>query len=91
MTLEQVVHRIATDSAFAAAVRVDPEAALRKERVILELEELRALMAAMKTSEPNNRPNAGWPWYESQLHRDPAKDPNAGWPWYEVQLGTRPV
>jgi hypothetical protein len=91
MTLEQVVHRIAIDSAFAAAFRADPEAALRQEGVSLERGEVLALAAAMKTSEPNNRPNAGWPWYESQLHRDPAKDPNAGWPWYEAQLGTRPV
>ncbi len=88
MTLEQVVHRIATDSAFAAAVRVDPEAALRKERVILDLEELRALMAAL---DRNKGANAGMPWYESQLQRDPGKDPNPGMPWYEAQLGPRPV
>ncbi len=85
MTLEQVVHRIATDSAFAAAFRADSEATLRKERVILEPEELRALMAAL---EPKKTPSADIPWYVSQISR---VKPQAEIPWYEAQLNARPT
>jgi len=85
MTLEQVVHRIAIDSAFAAAFRADPEAALRQEGVSLERGEVLALAAALQNK---NEPKAGFPWYESQLDSD---KPQAGFPWYEAQLGIRPT
>ncbi len=85
MTLEQVVHRIATDSAFAAAFRADPEAALRLEGVSLERGEVQALAAALQNQ---NQPKAGFPWFESQLDRG---KPQAGFPWFEAQLGIRPI
>ena len=64
MTLEQVVRRIASDSAFAAAFRADPEATLRQEGVQLDRGEVRAISAALK--QPKT-PNAEIPWYEAQL------------------------
>jgi len=85
MTLEQVVHRIATDSAFSAAFRADPEGTLRLEGATLAREEKEALAAALQNQ---NEPKAGWPWFESQLDRS---KPQAGWPWFEGQLGVRPT
>jgi hypothetical protein len=85
MTLEQVVHRIATDSAFAAAMQADPEATLSKEGVNLEQGEVQALAAALQDK---NEPKAGIPWFESQLDQ---KKPQAGIPWFEAQLGVRPI
>ncbi len=85
MTLEQVVYRIATDSAFAAAFRADPEATLRQEAVVLERAEVEALAAALQIQ---NEPKAGFPWFESQLDRG---KPQAGFPWFEAQLGVRPT
>ena len=85
MTLEQVVHRIATDSAFSAAFRADPEATLREEGVQLEPTEVRAIISALNQQKTQN---AAFPWYESQLDRG---KPQAGFPWYEVQLGVRPT
>ena len=85
MTLEQVVHRIATDSAFSAAFRADPEATLRREGVSLGQQEVQALASALLDK---NGPKAGFPWYESQLDRG---KPQAGFPWYEAQVGVRPT
>ena len=85
MTLEQVVHRIVTDTAFAAAMQADPEATLSKEGVNLERGEVQALAAALQNK---NEPKAGFPWFESQL--DSGK-PQAGFPWFEAQLGIRPT
>ena len=85
MTLEQVVHRVATDSAFSAAFRAHPEATLRKEGVSLERGEVQALAAALQDK---NEPKAGIPWFESQLDQ---KKPQAGIPWFEAQLGVRPI
>jgi hypothetical protein len=47
MKLEQVVHRIATDAAFAAAVRQDLEGTLAKEGIHLAGEEVAALEATL--------------------------------------------
>ncbi|MGH2619923.1 MAG: hypothetical protein ACRDHG_05055 [Anaerolineales bacterium] len=91
MTLEQVVHRIATDSAFAASVREDPEATLKGEVPGLNPSELRSLMAALKANATQKASSAALPWYESQLGRNAGKKPHAGLPWYEAQLGTRPI
>ena len=85
MTLEQVVHRVATDSAFSAAFRADPEAALRKEGVHLDSGEIRAISTALNQQ---NAPNADIPWFESQLDRG---KPQADIPWFEAQLGVRPT
>ena len=85
MTLEQVVHRVATDSAFSAAFRADPQATLRQEGVSLEHGEVQALTAALKHM---NAPQAGIPWFESQLDHN---KPQAGIPWFEAQLGIRPI
>ena len=85
MTLEQVVRRIATDSAFSAAFRADPEGTLSREGASLEREEVQALTAALLDK---NEPKAGFPWFESQL--DQGK-PQAGFPWFEAQLGVRPT
>ena len=91
MTLEQVVHRIATDAAFAASVRENPEGALKGESAELNPTEIRALMAALKADETQKASTAALPWYESQLGSNPWKQPKAALPWYEAQLGVRPV
>ena len=85
MTLEQVVYRIATDSAFSAAFRADPEGALRKEGVQLGLGEVRAISSALNQQKTQN---AAIPWFESQLSRG---KPQAAIPWFEAQLGVRPT
>jgi hypothetical protein len=85
MTLEQVVHRIATDSAFSGAFRADPEGTLRLEGIHLTQEEARAIASAL---DQENEPKAGLPWFESQV--DQTK-PQAGLPWFEAQLGIRPT
>ena len=85
MTLEQVVQRIATDSAFSAAFRADPEATLRQEGAVLERAEVEALASALQN---RNAPKAAFPWFESQLDVDKAQ---AGFPWFEAQLGVRPI
>jgi hypothetical protein len=85
MTLEQVVHRIATDSAFSAAFRADPEGTLRREGARLTPEEVGAIASAL---DQENEPKAGLPWFESLI--DQTK-PQAGLPWFEAQLGIRPT
>lgn len=85
MTLEQVVHRIATDSAFAAAFRADPEGIFRQEGTQLSHEEVRAIATAL---DQRKNPKADIPWFESQLDRG---KPQAGIPWFEGQLGVRPT
>jgi hypothetical protein len=91
MTLEQVVHRIATDSEFAASVREYPEATLMGEGAELNPAEIRALMAALKVDETQKTPSAALPWFESQLGSNPDNRPQAALPWFEAQLGMRPV
>ena len=90
MTLEQVVHRIATDSAFAAAMHADPEAALRKEGARLDHGEFEALLAALR-DRPGDRPNSSKPWYETQLAHRPNDGPIPSKPWYEVQFDPDPA
>lgn len=85
MTLEQVVRRIAADSAFSAAFRADPEATLRQEGVQLDRGEIRAISTALNQQKT---PNASIPWFESQLDRG---KPQAEIPWFEAQLGVRPT
>ena len=85
MTLEQVVHRIATDSAFSAAFRTDPDATLREEGVQLDQGEVRAIFSALNQQKTQN---AAIPWFESQLNRG---KPQAAIPWFEAQLGVRPT
>ncbi|HLF37672.1 MAG TPA: hypothetical protein VI520_07040 [Anaerolineales bacterium] len=91
MTLEQVVHRIATDSAFAASVREYPEAALKGEAPELSSSEIRSLMAALTADETQKAPGAALPWFESQLASNPDNRPQTALPWFEAQLGMRPV
>jgi len=47
MTLEQVVHRMATDVGFASAVRKDLEGTLAREGIQLTSDEVAALQAAL--------------------------------------------
>lgn len=47
MKLEEVVHRIATDAAFASAVRQDLERALEREGIRLTSAQVAALKAAL--------------------------------------------
>jgi len=91
MTLEQVVHRIATDAAFAASVRENPEGALKGESAELNPTEIWALMAALKADETQKAPGAALPWFESQLASNPDNRPQTALPWFEAQLGMRPV
>jgi len=85
MTLELVVRRISTDSAFAAAFRADPEGTLRQEGVQLGQGEVRAISAALNQQKT---PSASIPWFETQLDRG---KPQAEIPWFEAQLGVRPI
>jgi hypothetical protein len=48
MKLEQVVHRIATDAAFASAVRKDLEGTLAQEGMHLAPDQVAALKAALQ-------------------------------------------
>lgn len=84
MKLAQVVHRIATDSEFAAAVNRDPAAALHRADIDLSEGELRALVAALQARERQQDGPVGRTWYEAALGSDRRNDQLHGRTWYEA-------
>ncbi len=86
MGLEQVIHRIATDSEFAAAVCQDPTAALHRADIDLSEGELQALVAALQAREDRKNLQAGHTWYESATNVERSQDPLQGHTWYESHL-----
>jgi hypothetical protein len=86
MSLEQVVHRIATDSAFAASVKADAASAVHRAGIELNEGELEALKIALDEIEKNGPANIIW--YESQLSEYLDQDQIQAIIWYESQLGS---
>jgi len=86
MRLEHVVHRIATDSEFAASVAEDPAAALHRADIDLRKGESQALLAALRArTGQKNGPN-GRTWFETRLGRDLGRDQLQGRTWFETRL-----
>lgn len=86
MSLEQVVHRIASDPAFAAAVEADVEAAILNAGIYLEQAELEALKITLDKLQ--KRGPASIIWYESQLSHSLSREQTEAIIWYESQLGS---
>lgn len=87
MRLEQVVHRIATDSEFAASVMEDLEAALHRADIDVSEGELEALRSALETRKQQKNGSANHTWYEAALGKESGKDLPQNHTWYESQLG----
>lgn len=85
MSLEHVVHRIASDPAFAVAVKADIEAAVLDAGMQLEQSELEALKITLNKHE--KRAPANIIWYETQLSDIINRDQIEAIIWYESQLG----
>jgi len=83
MSIEKIVHRIASDASFAESFRHDPLVALETEGVQVSLEELKALHQAVHSSDQLSGVNTGpIDWYVSQF-----ADENTGpIDWYVTQF-----
>ncbi len=68
MSMEEIVHRIATDAAFASDAREDLGEALRREGYKLNSEEFEALKSALVAKASNEIPH----WYATQFSNNPA-------------------
>lgn len=91
MRLEHVVHRIATDSEFAASVAEDPAAALHRADIDLQEGEIQALLAALQSRKDQKNGPVGRTWFETRLERDLGSDQLQGRTWFEEQLEAEPT
>lgn len=90
MKLEQVVHRIATDSEFAAAVAQDPAATLHRADIDLSEGEFQALLSALQARQDKQNQPVGRTWYEAAQSAGRRDDQLQGRTWYEAASGEQP-
>ena len=67
MSMEKVVHRIATDSSFATAFRDDPSAALQAQEMKLSREEIKAILTGMDSDQFSQVSTGPIDWFVSQF------------------------
>lgn len=86
MRLEQLVHRIVTDSEFAASVMEDPEALRHRADIDISEGELQALQSALAARKQKKNTPLGHTWYEAMLGKQSGTDLLQYHTWYESQL-----
>ena len=82
MSMEKVVHRIATDSSFATAFRDDPSAALRAYGMDLGHAEINAILKGMDSDSISKVSNNPTDWFVSQF----AEATDNPTDWFETQF-----